>query len=87
MAEATGQVANVVASGMSNVPVALIDALATKGVFSTGGIREMLDRLEATMRRCEDGAGGDPEEQAEIMVTVEVVRQLRGMLLSDGTPC
>ena len=46
----------------------------------------MLDRLEATVRRAEGEIEGDAAQEAEVAVTVAIVRQLRRMLLSDGTP-
>ena len=84
--EAAAQAAGAVANGVSNVLVAVIDGLSGKGVFSTGDLRAMLDRLESTVRRAEGGIKGDAAQEAEVAVTVAIVRQLRGMLLSDGTP-
>ena len=65
--------------------VALIGGLAYKGVFSTGDIGEMLDKLEAVVRRAEGEIEGDQAQQAEVAVTVAVAQQPRRMLLSDGT--
>ena len=73
-------------NGVSNVLVAVIDGLAEKGVFSTGDIRAMLDRLGATVRRAEGEIELDAAQEAEVAVTVAIVRQLRAMLLSEGTP-
>ena len=60
--------------------------MTNKEVFSSGDIRETPDRLEVVVRRAEGEMGGDLARQPEVVVAVSIVRQLRGMLLPDGTP-
>ena len=61
------------------------DGLTNKEVLSTGDISEMADRLELVVRRAEGEMGGDQARQAEAAGAVAIVRQLRGVLLSNGT--
>ena len=72
--------------GMGNVMVAVIDGLIEKGVFSIEEVRDMLDRLEATVRRAEGEIEGDLAEEAEVAATVAIVDHLRDILISEGRP-
>ena len=59
LAKAGIQMAGAAAKGMGNVMVAVIDGLIEKGVFSIEEVRDMPDRLEATVRRAEGEIEGD----------------------------
>ena len=77
--------AGATAKGMSNVMVAIIDGLIEKGVFSIEEVRDMLDRLEATVRRAKDEIEGDLAQEAEVVATMAIVDHLRDILISDRT--
>ena len=74
------------AKGMGNVMVAVIDVLIEKGVFSIEEIRDMLDRLEVTVRRAEGEIEGDLPQEAEVAATMAIVDHLRDILISKGRP-
>ena len=79
------QMAGAAAKGMGNVLVPVIDGLIEKGVFSTEEVRDMLDRLRATVRRTEDEVERDLAEEAEVAATAAIVDHVRDILLSEGT--
>ena len=85
LAKAGVQMASAAAKGTGNVMVAVIDGLIEKGVFSTEEVRDMLDRLEATVRRAEGEVEGDLAEEAEVAATMTIIDHVRDILLSDGT--
>ena len=62
LAKAGIQMAGAAGKGMGNVMVAVIDGLIEKGVFSIEEVRDMLDRIEATVRRAEGEIEGDLAE-------------------------
>ena len=66
--------------------VAAIDGLIGKGVFSIEEVRDMLDRLEATVRRTEGEIEGDLAQEAEVAATMAIVDHLRDILISEGRP-
>ncbi len=86
LAKAGIQMAGAAGKGMGNVMVAVIDGLIEKGVFSIEEVRDMLDRLEATVRRAEGEIEGDLAEEAEVAATVAIVDHLRDILISEGRP-
>ena len=86
LAKAGIQMAGAAGKGMGNVMVAVIDGLIEKGVFSIEEVRDMLDRLEATVRRAEGEIEGDLEQEAEVAATVAIVDHLRDILISEGRP-
>ena len=73
LAKAGIQMAGAAGKGMGNVMVAVIDGLIEKGVFSIEEVRDMLDRLEATVRRAEGEIEGDLAEEAEVAATMAIV--------------
>ena len=86
LAKAGIQMAGAAAKGMGNVMVAVIDGLIDKGVFSIEEVRDMLDRLEATVRRAEGEIEGDLAQEAEVAATMAIVDHLRDILISEGRP-
>ena len=82
LAKAGIQMAGAAAKGMGNVMVAVIDVLIEKGVFSIEEIRDMLDRLEVTVRRAEGEIEGDLPQEAEVAATMAIVDHLRDILIS-----
>ena len=86
LAKAGIQMASAAAKGMGNVMAAVIDGLIEKGVFSIEEIRDMLDRLEATVRRAEGEIEGDLAQEAEVAATMAIVDHLRDILISEGRP-
>ena len=65
--------------GTGNVMVAVIDGLIEK-------VRDMLNRLETTVRRVEGEIEGDLAEEAEVAATMAIVDHLRDILISEGRP-
>ena len=78
--------AGAAAKGMGNVMVAVIDGLIEKGVFSIEEVRDMLNRLEATVTRVEAEIEGDLAQEAEVAATMAIVDHLRDILISEGRP-
>ena len=74
------------AKGMGNVMAAVMDGLIEKGVFSIEEVRDMLDRLEATVRRAEGDIEGDLPQEAEVAASMAIVDHLRDILISRGRP-
>ena len=48
-------------------------------------VRDMLERLESTVRRVEVEIEGDLTEEARVVATVAIVDHRRDILFSDGT--
>ena len=86
LAKAGIQMAGAAAKGMGNVMVAVIDGPIEIGVFSIEEIRDMLDRLEATVRGAEGEIEGDLAQEAEVAATMAIVDHLRDILISRGRP-
>ena len=86
LAKAGIQMAGAAGKGMGNVMVSVIDGLIEKGVFLIEEVRDMLNRLETTVRRVEGEIEGDLEQEAEVAATVAIVDHLRDILISEGRP-
>ena len=82
LAKAGIQMAGAAAKGIGTV----MDGLIEKGAFLIEEIRDMLDRLEATVRRAEGEIEGDLVQEAEVAATMAIVDHLRDILNSRGRP-